>query len=168
MTHAISEYLAHDHDRLDGYLLQALSADGTINTEAYHLFRQGLMRHIGIEEKILIPALLSGPHTEIRPAIDRIRLDHSAVVALLVPAPSAVIITALRTILTGHNALEEENGGIYERGDLYDPEELRGIAQKMKEFPEVRSLPNNADPKILEATRRALQRAGYDELALMI
>jgi hypothetical protein len=32
----------------------------------------------------------------------------------------------------------------------------------MKETADVRSLPNNPDPKILEATRRALERAGYD------
>lgn len=162
MEHAISEYLAHDHDRLDQFLQQSLAPDGSIDMESYHQFRQGLLRHIGIEEKILIPALLSGPHDEIKPVIDRIRLDHSAIVALLVPTPSPAIINALRSILTGHNALEEENGGIYERGDLYDQQALQHLAEKMKETAEVRSLPNNPDPKVLEATRRALERAGYD------
>ncbi|MFA6469182.1 MAG: hemerythrin domain-containing protein [Bacteroidota bacterium] len=162
ISREISDYLSHDHDRLDRLLEQSLLPDGSIDLESYYQFRQGLLRHIGIEEKILIPALLSGRHEEITQTIDRIKLDHSAIVALLVPTPSSAIIAALRAILSGHNALEEQNGGMYERADIYNQQSLAMISQKMKEAPEVRSLPNNQDPKILEATRRALERAGYD------
>ena len=44
----------------------------------------------------------------------KVRLDHGALAALLVPTPTPVIITALRTILRAHNPLEEGPGGLYE------------------------------------------------------
>lgn len=161
MTHEISEYLANDHDRLDGLLIQVITPTGEINTNAYHQFRQGLLRHIGIEEKILIPALQSNLTDEMKKTLDRIRMDHSAIVALLVPPPSPAIISALKSILTGHNELEEANSGFYEQADTSEEQSPQQLAERVKNFPEVKSLPNNPDPKVLEATRRALERAGY-------
>ncbi|MEW5797643.1 MAG: hemerythrin domain-containing protein [Bacteroidota bacterium] len=158
----ITEYLTNDHDRLDRLLQQSLTPSGEINNEAYQQFRQGLLRHIGIEEKILIPALKRNLDAEMQRTLDRIRLDHSAIVALLVPPPSLAIVQALTAILTGHNELEEKNGGFYERADAYDETAIEQIADKVKNAPEVKSLPNNPDPNVLEATRRALERAGYD------
>ncbi|NUN68783.1 MAG: hemerythrin domain-containing protein, partial [Bacteroidetes bacterium] len=55
-------YLADDHDRLDRAFQRAVAAPGTVDEEAYREFRQGLLRHIGIEEKILIPLLQ--PHLD--------------------------------------------------------------------------------------------------------
>jgi hypothetical protein len=161
VRHDISEYLANDHNRLDELLQRSVTESGTINESAYHEFRQGLLRHIGIEEKILIPALQSGLDSEMKKTLEKIRMDHSAIVALLVPPPSSVIISALKTILSGHNVLEESNGGFYERADIAD-EQLLQIVEKVKHYPEVKSLAHNPDPKVLEATRRALERAGYD------
>jgi hypothetical protein len=71
-------------------------------------------------------------------------------------------VHALTAILTGHNELEEKNGGFYERADAYDETAVEQIAEKVKSAPEVKSLPNNPDPNVLDATRRALERAGYD------
>lgn len=162
MTREISTYLSNDHDRLDQLLKQSVTPSGAINNDAYQQFRQGLLRHIGIEEKILIPSLKQNLDEEMKKTLDRIRSDHSAIVALLVPLPSSAIISALKAILTGHNELEEKNGGFYERADAYDETAVEQIAEKVKNAPEVKSLPNNPDPKVLDATRRALERAGYD------
>lgn len=142
--------------------MQSLTPSGEINNDAYQQFRQGLLRHIGIEEKILIPALRQDMEGEMKQILDRIRSDHSAIVALLVPPPSPAIVHALTAILTGHNELEEMNGGFYERADVYDETAVEQITEKVKSAPEVKSLPNNPDPKVLDATRRALERAGYD------
>lgn len=158
----ITTYLSNDHDRLDQLLRQSVTPSGDINNEAYQQFRQGLLRHIGIEEKILIPALKQNLDEEMQKTLDRIRSDHSAIVALLVPPPSPAIVHALTAILTEHNELEEKNGGFYERADAYDESAVKQIAEKVKNAPEVKSLPNNPDPKVLDATRRALERAGYD------
>ncbi|MEW6060475.1 MAG: hemerythrin domain-containing protein [Bacteroidota bacterium] len=161
MTHEITEYLANDHDRLDGLLKQVITPSGEINTSVYHQFRQGLLRHIGIEEKILIPALQSKLDDTTKQTVERIRMDHSAIVALLVPPPSSGILTALKSILTQHNELEEAHGGFYERADLADTGSTQPLVERVKNFPDVKSLPNNSDPKVFEATRRALERAGY-------
>jgi len=160
--HNVTEYLSNDHDRLDGLLQLTLTPSGEINEEAYHQFRQGLLRHIGIEEKILIPALQSRLDETMKQTLERIRMDHSAIVALLVPPPSSDIISALKSILSKHNELEEANGGFYECADLTEAESTPHLTERIKNFPEVKLLPNNPDPKVFDATRRALARAGYD------
>ena len=162
MNQEITNYLSDDHDRLDALLKQSLKPDGSIDLDAYHQFRQGLLRHIGIEEKVLIPALKNDLDDEIKSTLERIRMDHSAIVALLVPTPSPEIISALHPIGQKHNELEEKNGGFYERSDAYDAQASLHMAENVRNAPEVKSLPNNPDPKVLEATRRALERAGYD------
>jgi hypothetical protein len=48
-------FLANDHERLDGLLRRAMAA-GAIDRAAYAEFRAGLLRHISLEEKILLPA----------------------------------------------------------------------------------------------------------------
>ena len=72
------------------------------------------------------------------------------------------IIAALNTILEKHNWLEEANGGFYEFSERFNEQMLSELAEKIRSAPEVKSLPNNPDPKVLAATRRALERAGYD------
>ena len=52
----IRRFLADDHDRLDVLLRSAVTPSGEIDLVSYQEFRAGLLRHIGIEEKILFPA----------------------------------------------------------------------------------------------------------------
>ena len=52
----IRRYLADDHRRLDGLLERILPPSGVVDQEAYAQFRSGLLKHIAIEEKILMPA----------------------------------------------------------------------------------------------------------------
>ena len=162
MPTSLSTYLTSDHDRIDNFLQQALTERGDINLTAYTGFRQGLLRHIGIEEKILIPALQPFLNERMKQILAQIRADHSLIVALLVPPPSKGIITALTMILEKHNWLEEANGGFYEFSEQFDEQTISQLAEKIRTAPEVKSLPNNPDPKVLVATRRALERAGYN------
>ena len=53
MENGLRDLLERDHARLDG-LLRA--AGGNIDPVVYEEFRAGLLRHIGLEEKILLPA----------------------------------------------------------------------------------------------------------------
>ena len=52
---SLHDFLAADHVRLDGLLTVARAGD-RIDADAYEQFRAGLLRHIGMEEKILLPA----------------------------------------------------------------------------------------------------------------
>lgn len=155
-------YLADDHDRLDRAFQRAVAGPGTVDEEAYREFRQGLLRHIGIEEKILIPLLQPHLDDHGRAMLERIRADHSAIVALLVPPPTRAVVHALHRILDQHNVLEEQNGGFYALAERLDDAAMKDLEERIRNAPQVRSLPNNPDPRVLDATRRALERAGYD------
>jgi hypothetical protein len=50
-------HLADDHARIDHALQRATRQPETIAPDAYAEFRAGLLRHIGMEEKILLPAV---------------------------------------------------------------------------------------------------------------
>jgi hypothetical protein len=56
----VASFLAGDHVRLDA-LLRRATAPRAIDEAAYAEFRAGLLRHIGMEEKILLPAAHSAP-----------------------------------------------------------------------------------------------------------
>jgi hypothetical protein len=58
-----------------------------------------------MEEKILLPAAQRARGGEPLPVAARLRLDHGALAALLVPTPNPTILSALRGILARHNAL---------------------------------------------------------------
>jgi hypothetical protein len=106
----ISRLLMADHERLDALLRRAFATPGAVDHEAYAVFRKGLLRHIGMEEKILLPAAQRARGGEPLACAARLRLDHGALAALLVPSPTAAIGNAIRTILERHNALEEIEG----------------------------------------------------------
>lgn len=132
-----------------------------IDTDAYAQFRAGLLWHISVEEKILMPAAQRLRGGKPLPIAAKIRLDHGALVALMVPPPTASIISTLRSILTAHNKLEEDVEGLYEASEHAIGADVTGVLARMREAADVRVLPHNPGPKALEAARRAVERAGY-------
>lgn len=163
---AIAALLTADHERLDALLRRAFSTPGAIDHDAYAAFRKGLLRHIGIEEKILLPAARRARDGEPLPSAARLRLDHGALAALLVPSPTAAIASAIRTILERHNALEEGPAGVYETCERLAGPEAEDLLAALGAAPEVSVNPHVDSPLVLEATRRALLRAGYDPAPL--
>jgi hypothetical protein len=95
MAGRIYRFLAGDHARLDGLLERAITEAGAIDRAAYAEFRAGLLKHIGMEEKILLPAAQRVRGGEPLTLAAKVRLDHGALAALLVPTPTPVIIAAL-------------------------------------------------------------------------
>jgi hypothetical protein len=161
MAQRVFEYLAGDHDRLEALLARATAVPEKTEIEAYEEFRRGLLRHISIEEKILLPAIARLQGGKPSPVAERLRSDHGALAALLVPPPSPPVIRTLLTILGLHNALEESGEGVYRRLDTLAGEAAEEIVRQMTAAPGVRTMPHNSRPEVLEATRRALARAGY-------
>jgi hypothetical protein len=53
----VYRYLVNDHARLDALFERAVARPDTIETSAYAEFRAGLLKHISMEEKILLPKL---------------------------------------------------------------------------------------------------------------
>ncbi len=161
MPGPLYQYLSEDHKRLDA-LLQAAAADpDRIDTEPYALFRKGLLRHIGIEERIVFPAITRGTRGEHKELLGRLRLDHGALASLLVPSPSRMIVATLRTILKAHNPLEEGGDGLYQIFEQVTGSEVESELERLVSAPEVPVMPHNDKPGVLDATRRAVERAGY-------
>jgi hypothetical protein len=155
-------FLANDHERLDGLLRRAMTEASTIDRAAYAEFRAGLLRHISLEEKILLPAAQRWQGGDPLPIAAKLRLDHGALAALLVPTPTPAIIAAIRTVLAAHNALEEGPGGVYERCEQLAGAEADALLAQLRAAPEVPVAPYADGPQVMSVVRRALARAGYD------
>jgi hypothetical protein len=161
LTGELQKYLSEDHARLDKLLAQSVENQHSIDLKPYSEFRQGLLRHIGMEEKIVLPAIMKFQNGRQAEIAQRLRLDHGALVALLVPPPSLAIVATIRSILAEHNPLEENAGGLYQLLDQLAGEETDMLLVKLKAAPEVPALPHNDRPGILDITRRAVERAGH-------
>ncbi|MGE5218625.1 MAG: hemerythrin domain-containing protein [Chloroflexota bacterium] len=162
MAGIIHRYLADDHRRLDSLLDRAMADPEKIDSTAYAQFRAGLLKHIGMEEKILLPAARKQRGGEPVPVAAKLRLDHGALTALLVPTPTALIVAAIRGILKLHNPVEEDAGGMYDQCEELAGAEADEILRQLQNYPEVKVLPHVDNPFVMDATRRALARAGYD------
>ena len=162
MPGTLYQHMADDHERLDSLLQRAVAGPGVIDSESYHKFRKGLLRHISMEEKIVLPAIARWQGGKKAAIGERLRLDHGALVALLAPPPTSSIMLTIRSILEVHNELEEQEGGLYELlEDMAGPERERMLAQ-LKSAPPVAVLPNNDKPEVLEAAKKAVARAGHE------
>jgi hypothetical protein len=162
MARKIYRYLADDHRRLDALLDRATSDPKNIDASAYAQFRAGLLKHIGMEEKVLLPAARRQRGGEPLPVAPRLRLDHGALTALLVPSPTAKVFAAIRAILKAHNPIEEDSGGVYDQCEELAGTEADQILHQLRNYAEVKVLPHVDNALVVKAARRALIRAGYD------
>jgi hypothetical protein len=155
-------YLAGDHDRLDALLERAMADPAHIDAAAYAQFRAGLLKHIAMEEKALVPAAQKARGGDPLPIAARLRLDHGALVALLVPSPTAPIAAAISAILKVHNPIEEDHGGVYDKCEKLAGAEADQILRQLQNHSEVKVLPHVDNAFVMETTRRAVARAGYN------
>lgn len=134
--------------------------------ETYDQFRAGLLRHIGMEEKILLPAVQRWNGGTPLSIAAKLRLDHGAIAALLMPTPTADIVATLHTILEQHNLMEEGPEGLYAIGDRLAGTEAEPLMTKLRQTQEPTVLPHSDTPAILGAAHRALERAGYTMISV--
>jgi hypothetical protein len=153
--------LEGDHRQLEIFLHGCIRNDGTVDIGIFDKFRSGILRHIFIEERVLLPALTGARGGTPLKIAERLRLDHGAVAALLVPSPTRAIVKTLVTIFASHNPLEEGPGGFYDAADALGPDDVAGLMDRIRGVRPVPVQPYNDKPGILDATRRALARAGY-------
>ena len=154
-------FLADDHVRLAELLTRAEVGPEKIAYEPYKEFRAGLLKHIAMEEKILLPAAYRLQSGQPLPVADKLRRDHGALAALLVPTPTAAILVKIRAILNDHNAVEEGPDGVYEVCESLAADEAESLLGEMRHLSDVKLAPHVDSPQVVEATRRALERAGY-------
>jgi hypothetical protein len=144
MPGPIEIFMTADHVRLDGLLARADRDDG-IHAGAYAEFRKGLLRHIAMEEKVLLPfarAKAGAPLAMAR----ALRADHGQIASLLVPTPTRAICERLRARLVQHNALEEGEHGLYAACDALAGAEAAQVVTRLREQPEVPVAPHYDGP----------------------
>lgn len=160
----VSEFLAADHRRLEALLDRATVEPGTVDRVLFEEFRAGLLRHIGMEEKVLLPAARRALGGSPLPIARRLRLDHGAIAAMLVPTPSAPGIARLRQMLALHDALEEGPDAVYDECDRLLAGEAAALLSALKAYPPVRTAPH-VDGQAVEAhIRETLDLAGRSEI----
>ena len=157
--------MAAEHAHLDELLGKAAGTNGAIDTGSYQRFREGLLRHIRIEERILLP-LAERKRGRALPLAARLRLDHGALAALLMLPPVERALRTIRAVLDAHNPLEEVEGGVYEQCESLVGCEMNELLAQIATTPRVPVSSWVNSPKVFAATQRVLVRAGYDPALL--
>ncbi len=155
------EFLLDDHARLVRLLERVTDDSGEIDVPAYQSFRSGLFKHIGMEEKILLPAL-ERVHGVSPATVARLRRGYQALSALLAATPSTGIVRTLGAVLAEHERLERTVGGPYEACERLDEDTSAALFARVRSAPEVPVAPLREGARAIQAARRALARAGYD------
>jgi GMP synthase-like glutamine amidotransferase len=145
----LHRFFARDHRRLDAFLRQAFADDGPPDLAAFGAFRGGLLRHIGMEEKVLFTAARAARAGEPLGIAARLRVDHGAIAALLVPTPTRAIVARLRSVLEPHNRREEQPGGAYDASDeALGAAAAERLIAELEAFPEPPLKPYNDAPEV--------------------
>ena len=147
MPGVLHAFLARDHERLDRLLKRAAADPDRIDREAYRRFRAGLLRHIAMEEKVLLPYARwrnGGP----LPVARRLRADHAALATLLVPPPTHALIATIREVLEAHNPLEEGPGGLYPSCEALAGEAIGELVALLRAVRPVKPAPHRDEPRI--------------------
>lgn len=111
---ALREWLVNDHDEIDVLLRKARAPEG-FDLEAFGRFRERLLRHIGVEERLLFCAIERCNAGELPAVVSEVQIEHAALTSLLVPTPDYVLAEEIAGLLEHHTNLEEYPEGIYDQ-----------------------------------------------------
>jgi hemerythrin HHE cation binding domain-containing protein len=156
---AIRDLLEKDHERLDALLARATADPERASKEPYDEFRAGLLRHIAIEEKVLLAEAKRLRGGEPLPQAAQLRLDHAAIAAILAAQPDAELVRELRALLTLHNRIEEGDDGVYAACERLAGGGLPALLARIEAVPPVRVAPYANPDRIRAEIRRALAAA---------
>ncbi|BDG08388.1 hypothetical protein AMPC_15010 [Anaeromyxobacter paludicola] len=155
MAERIARFLVADHRRLERLLDRSVAGAGPVDLAAFAPFRAGLLRHIALEEKVLLPALrerLGGPP----PMARRLRVEHGAIASLLVPTPTRELVTELLSILEPHDAMEEDEGGLYALSGALPDAVAEALLDRCRAYPAVKVAKYYDGPRACRTAAEAL------------
>jgi hypothetical protein len=157
-----SNILAAQHRRIEQLFLTATADPGSVDASMYDEFRSILLRHIAIEENIVLPLLrkhLRGGF----PMELQLRIEHDALAALCVLSPGPEVLYSMHALLIRHDRLEEAHGTLYDLFDDCARREPESIVEQIATFRYSATPRYINNPLTLEYARRAIARAGYDQ-----
>lgn len=158
-TERVTDYLALDHQRLHALLAAAHAADG-FDSAAFAEFRRGLLRHVAIEEKLVLPLLKSDADRELLERVHDLRVDHAALTSLLVATPDRALCREIDGLLRAHDAKEEGLEGVYAACErALSPATSAALTLEARALPEVRVAPHTDNPRAPRTASAALAAA---------
>jgi hypothetical protein len=134
---AIERFMAEDHVRIDRLLAASERPDGSMDEELYEQFRAGLLRHIAMEEKVLLPYTRARRGGQPLPIAGSLRADHGEIAKLLALRPTPSRASVLRVILGRHNPLEEGPCGLYAACDELAGDDGASVVERLRAQPAV-------------------------------
>lgn len=153
----LHRFFSADHRRLDALLRRSVAE---VDLATFGEFRAGILRHIGMEEKVLFAAARRARGGEPLDLAARLRVDHGAIAALLVPTPTPALVAEILSLLGPHNRREEEPGGVYDACDeALGPAGAEQLAEELRSFPEPPLKPYNDGPEVQRHLEETLARA---------
>jgi regulator of cell morphogenesis and NO signaling len=155
----LSQHMAADHRRLEALLDRSVADPKRFDAAAFDEFRSGLLRHIGIEEKILLADARRRRGGEPLPVAKLLRVEHGALASLLVPTPDHTLVGEIRTLLGSHDAREEGPGGLYELCEQLAGEEVSALLERAKSAPSVPAAAHFDGARVHRTAAGALRRA---------
>jgi hypothetical protein len=127
--------MVEDHVQMDRALEAAATTD-PIDEVAYARFRHDLLRHIAMEEKVLLPFAREKRGGTL-PIAAALRADHGEIAKLLVRSPTHEIFDELTALLARHNPLEEGPDGLYATCDALAKGEAEAVVARLRAQPKV-------------------------------
>ncbi|MCB9596259.1 MAG: hemerythrin domain-containing protein [Sandaracinaceae bacterium] len=155
----LAAYLRADHDRIDALFDAAIADPEQFDHDAFERARAGLLRHIGIEEKILLPYARRRRGGEPLALASVLRREHGAIASLLVPTPDHALVAELREILGPHNQREEQEGGLYPILEALAGDDVDELLARARAAPEVPTAKHFDGPRATRTAREALARS---------
>jgi len=155
MIGPIRRFLAADHARLARLIDRLGEGDRAADDE----LRAGLLRHLAWEETVLLPLAQRLREGERLPCMTRVRLEHRAIRALLVPTPRPVIVRALGRVLAVHAAFEEAPGGFYDSCDTLVSSDADAMVDRLRAVTAPVPAPHEDGAAIDATVRQTLRQA---------
>ncbi len=156
---SIQDFLEADHRRLEALLDRACADTDHVELSAYGEFRAGLLRHVAMEEKVLLADAKTRRRGARLPAAAQLRLDHAAIAAMLAAQPDARLVGDLRALLAIHDPLEEGDDGVYAQCERLAGAEADALLRRLHDVPPARPAPYSPHARIAAEIRRAIDAA---------
>ncbi len=157
MPGPLHHFFSEDHRRLHALLERAVAAPGRVDPAPFEEFRAGILRHIGMEERLLFVAARDARGGEPLPLAAPLRVDHGAIAALLVPTPTPALVADLHSVLSPHNRREEDPGGAYDQCDeALGPVAAEALVEELRAFPAPPVKPCKDGPEVMAHVESAV------------
>lgn len=154
----ITDYLEADHRRIED-LFESACSNERFDPLAFARFRASLLRHIAIEEKLLMVAVREMRGDQPLNRAHQLRIEHGAISSLLVPPPDLDLCKEIQSLLDPHSAKEEGPDGVYAECEQVLGERSESLGVEAAAYPQVRVAPYRSLPGMSRTAAQALASA---------